>query len=77
LDKSKLEKNYEVKHFHHNSEINRRRITMKNINKITVSITALMIVAFSISSIAGTGHELMFDECDKKTPSCEGYRAYQ
>jgi hypothetical protein len=50
---------------------------MKDINKITISIIALMIVAFSISSIAGTGHELMFDECDKKTPSCEGYRAYQ
>jgi hypothetical protein len=34
---------------------------MKNVNKITLSMIALTIVAFNISAMAGTGHELKLD----------------
>jgi hypothetical protein len=44
---------------------------MKNINKISVSIIALMIVAFSISSMAGTGHELTLN-ATKDHPAAKG-----
>ncbi len=44
---------------------------MKHINKITVSIIALGIVAFSISSMAGTGHELTLNAI-KDHPTAKG-----
>jgi hypothetical protein len=44
---------------------------MKNINKITVSMIALSIIAFSISSMAGTGHELTLDAI-KDHPAAKG-----
>ncbi len=44
---------------------------MKNINKITVSIIALVIVVFSISSMAGTGHELTLN-ATKDHPAAKG-----
>jgi hypothetical protein len=44
---------------------------MKDINKITVSIIALMIVVFSISSMAGTGHELTLN-ATKDHPAAKG-----
>jgi hypothetical protein len=44
---------------------------MKNINKITASIIALTIVAFSISSMAGTGHELTLN-ATKGHPAAKG-----
>jgi hypothetical protein len=34
---------------------------MKDINKITMSMIAFVIVVFSVSSMAGTGHELTLD----------------
>jgi hypothetical protein len=44
---------------------------MKDINKITASIIALTIVAFSISSMAGTGHELTLN-ATKGHPTAKG-----
>ena len=44
---------------------------MKNINKITFSMIVLTIVAFSISSMAGTGHELTLDAI-KDHPAAKG-----
>jgi len=44
---------------------------MKHINKITVSIIALGIVAFSISSMAGIGHELTLNAI-KDHPTAKG-----
>ena len=44
---------------------------MKNIKKITVSIIVFVIVAFSISSMAGTGHELTLD-ATKDHPTAKG-----
>ena len=44
---------------------------MKNINKISVSMIVLMIVAFSISSMAGTGHELTLNAI-KDHPGAKG-----
>jgi hypothetical protein len=44
---------------------------MKNINKITVSIIALTIVALSISSMAGTGYELTLNAI-KDHPKAKG-----
>ena len=44
---------------------------MKNINKITVSMIALTIIAFSISSMAGTGHELTLNAI-KDHPTAKG-----
>jgi hypothetical protein len=44
---------------------------MKNINKITLSMIALTIVAFSISSMAGTGHELTLNAI-KDHPAARG-----
>jgi hypothetical protein len=44
---------------------------MKNINKIMMSIIALAFVAFSISSIAGTGHELTLNAI-KDHPAAKG-----
>ena len=44
---------------------------MKDINKITISIIALLIVAFSISSLAGTGQELTLN-ATKDHPAAKG-----
>jgi hypothetical protein len=44
---------------------------MKNINKITLSMIVLMILAFSISSMAGPGHELTLDAI-KDHPAAKG-----
>jgi hypothetical protein len=44
---------------------------MKNINKISVSMIVLMIFAFSISSMAGTGHELTLNAI-KDHPGAKG-----
>jgi hypothetical protein len=44
---------------------------MKNINKMAMSILALTFVAFSISSIAGTGHELTLNAI-KDHPRAKG-----
>lgn len=44
---------------------------MKDTNKINALIIALMIVGFSISSIAGTGHELTLN-ATKKHPAAKG-----
>jgi hypothetical protein len=44
---------------------------MKNINKITLSMIVLTMVAFSISSMAGTGHELKLDAI-KAHPAAKG-----
>ena len=44
---------------------------MKNIYKITISVIALAFVAFSISSVAGTGHELKLNAI-KDHPEANG-----
>ena len=44
---------------------------MKDINKITVSMIAFLIVAFSFSSIAGTGHQLTLS-ATKDHPAAKG-----
>ena len=44
---------------------------MKNVNKLTVSMIALTIVAFSISSMAGSGHEITLDAI-KDHPAAKG-----
>jgi hypothetical protein len=44
---------------------------MKNINKITMSMIAFVIVVFSVSSMAGTGHELTLD-ATKDHPAAKG-----